>query len=257
MRRALLALSLLCVFACAKPENPARDTLPKMILIPAGEFTMGAPPEEDTQQGKPQHRVTVRAFRIGETEVTFDQYDAFARATGRALPQDEGFGRGERPVMNIDRSDMLAYIDWLNAQSGQKGYRLPSEAEWEYAARAGTTTPFFWGTAPDPRYGNSAANTGPDTFAATAPARSFQPNAWGLYDTAGNVWEMVQDCMHHDFVGAPTDGSAWMDATCYAYMLRGGEYQSMRRGTKTTSRSAMGGSYASMGVGFRIAQDVE
>jgi formylglycine-generating enzyme required for sulfatase activity len=216
---------------------------------------MGAAPGDDTQQGVPRHPVTIRAFRLSETDVTFDQYDRFAHATGRPLPQDEGFGRGTRPVINIDRADMLAYLAWLGRASGEKGYRLPTEAEWEYAARAGTTTPYYWGNKPDPRYANTAGNKEPDHFPATSPVKSFLPNPYGLYDMAGNVWQEVQDCTHPDYRGAPSDGRAWMGKSCVSYITRGGCYGSITRGIKTTARAAVGASFRSMSVGFRVAQD--
>jgi formylglycine-generating enzyme required for sulfatase activity len=234
-----------------KPSGP----LPHMVEIPAGRFEMGAGPDADVQQGRPQHEVTVPAFRLADSEVTFDQYDAFAHATGHVLPQDEGFGRGTRPVINVTRADMLAYLGWLNTTTGTTGFRLPSEAEWEYAARAGTTTPYYWGTEPDSRYANNATDQPPDIYPTTAPAKSFLPNAWGLYDMAGNVWEATADCMNSDYVGAPTDGSARKDGFCFAYMVRSGEYDSIRRGIMVTARGAAGNDFAGMSLGFRVAQD--
>ncbi len=253
MRR-LAGLVLACLFATAC-DVPGSASLPTMIDIPAGTFVMGAGAAGDSQQGRPAHRVTLSAFRISETDVTFDQYDRFARATGRPLPQDEGFGRGARPVINVNRADMLAYIAWLNRRSRRGRFRLPSEAEWEYAAKAGSVTPFYWGAQPDPRYANSAVNRPPDHFVFTSPVKSFLPNHYGLYDMAGNVWQEVADCLHGDYVGAPADGRAWAEPGCAAYMVRGGSYQIFRRGLMTTARAGIGASFASMSVGFRVAQD--
>ena len=254
---ALLAASIALGLTSAYADNarPANAQLPRMIDIPAGSFVMGAAPDDDVQQGKPQHKVTIRAFRIAETLVTWDQYEAFAKATDRPLPQDENFGRGTRPVINLVRADMLAYIDWLNQASGQTGFRLPTEAEWEYAARAGTTTPFFWGTKLDSRYANTSQDIPPDIYKTTSPVKAFLPNPWGLYDMAGNVWQEVQDCRHGDYVGAPTDGSAWMEKGCYSYIVRGGTYDHITRGIKATARGAVGATFPSMSVGFRVAQD--
>lgn len=164
MRRSAIASLALVAMACSAspPAHGEQPRLPAMIDIPAGRFIMGAPADADAQQGKPEHEVSVRAFRLARTLVTFAQYDVFAKATGRPLPQDDGLGRGENPVVNVDRGDMLAYADWLNATSGQKGYRLVTEAEWEYAARAGTTTPFYWGDKPDPNLANAAGIGGAD-----------------------------------------------------------------------------------------------
>ncbi len=250
------AALVLLLATWAAPRADAATAVPKMIDIPSGVFVMGAGSDADVEQGKPRHGVHVAAFRIGETDVTFDQYDPFARATGRPLPQDEGFGRGPRPVVNITRADMLAYAAWLNRTSGQTGFRLPSEAEWEYAAHAGTRTTFYWGDAPDPARVNSALNAAPDKFPYTSPVKSFPPNGFGLYDMSGNVWQEVADCLHYDYVGAPADGRAWSDKSCFAYIVRGGSYEIFKRGLTPTARSGIGRSFASMSVGFRLAQDV-
>ncbi|MCW3838291.1 formylglycine-generating enzyme family protein [Sphingomonas canadensis] len=253
----LLATAALTALAgCSGSTKGAEAPLPKMIAVPGGTFTMGAPPDADAQQGKPQHQVSIRPFRLGETEVTFDQYDAFARATGRALPQDDGLGRGGRPVINIDLADMLAYTGWLNRSSGQTGFRLPSEAEWEYAARAGTTTGFYWGDEPDPNRANTRANTGADSFEFTAPVKSFPANPWGFFDMAGNVWEMTADCRYPDYAGAPADGSARTGPDCFSHIARGGDYSSSRRGQRPTARVAAGEKFRSTSLGFRVAQDM-
>lgn len=250
MMRAALALAFLLLLAgCGGGPSP------KMISIPGGAFVMGAGPGADSQQGKPPHRVTIRPFRMSETDVTFEQYDRFARASGRAFPQDEGWGRATRPVINLTRADMLAYIAWLNGKGAGKGYRLPSESEWEYADKAGSTTPFYWGDKPDPRYANSAVNNAPDNFPGTAPVKSFLPNQFGLYDMAGNVWQEVADCIHADYAGAPDDGRPWEEPGCFAHVVRGGSFQIFRRGLMTTARAAVGTEFPSMSVGFRIAQD--
>lgn len=248
-RAALLVCTALA--ACSSPP----EKMPAMIDVAGGTFTMGAPAGADSQQGKPQHPVTVRPFRLGATEVTFAEYDAFARATGRPLPQDDGLGRGDRPAVNIDRADALAYIAWLNRESGQSGFRLPSEAEWEYAARAGTTTAFYWSDEPDPNRANTRTNEGADTFAQTAPVKTFPANPWGFYDMAGNVWEMTADCLSPDYVGAPTDGTARETPGCAIHMVRGGDYSSSRRGQRSTARAAAGDTFRSTSLGFRVARD--
>jgi formylglycine-generating enzyme required for sulfatase activity len=190
---------------------------------------------------------------MARTTVTFEQYDLFATATERVLPQDEGLGRGAHPVINVDRQDMLEFINWLNASTGRH-FRLPSEAEWEYAARAGTTSRYFWGDDPDPERANSSANADPDHFVYTAPVASFPPNAWGFYDMAGNVWQAVSDCLHANYVGAPIDGRAWVDPGCKIRMARGGYFGS-RRAMGSASRAAIGEHFRSMGLGFRLAED--
>lgn len=247
----LLAGCALALASC----SPAPADIPAMLDVPAGSFLMGAPDDADAQQGKPQHRVTVPAFRLSETPVTFAQYDAFARATGRPLPQDDGLGREGNPVVNIDRHDALAYIGWLNAQT-EGGYRLPSEAEWEYAARAGTVTDFYWGDEPDGNLANTRTNEGADGFHHISPVKSFPANPWGFYDMAGNVWEMTADCLYPDYVGAPADGSARTRTGCTAFVTRGGDYSSSRRGQKPSARTAAGETFRSTSMGFRVAQDI-
>jgi len=248
------ALALLLAAACA--GGPA-VTPPEMVDVPAGRFTMGASPDADAQQGKPQRVVAIAPFRLGRTPVTFAQYDAFARATGRPLPQDDGLGRGEMPVVNIDRFDMLAYIDWLNAASEESRFRLPSEAEWEYAARASTTTSFYWGEDPSPDHANIRGTGGADRWELTSPVASFPPNPWDLYDMAGNVWEMTADCRFATYDGAPTDGSPHVEDGCRSHMVRGGDYSSSRRGQRPTARAATGDRFRSASLGFRLAQDLD
>lgn len=253
MKRAIgLSLLLLGTANCTKQLTAP---VPELAEIPAGTFIMGAPADADSQQGKPQHEVRIAAFRLAKTLVTFAQYDRFAKATGRALPQDDGFGRGDMPVVNIDRADALAYIAWLNRESGQGGFRLVSEAEWEYAARAGTKTAFYWGDEPDPHYANTRGVKGADRWEFSSPVRSFPANPWGLYDMAGNVWEMTADCLYPDYVGAPADGRPRTRPDCDRHIARGGDYSSSRRGQRPTARVAAGDSFRSTSLGFRVAQD--
>lgn len=259
--RIITSLASLAFFSLGACSSSEPIVLPDMADIPAGGFIMGAAPDADIQQGKPEHEVQVPAFRLGISPITFAQYDAFAVATERPLPQDDGLGRGQNPVVNIDRADMLAYIAWLNqaddgAGSGAGGFRLPSEAEWEYAARAGTKTAFYWGDDPDSNFANTRINDGPDTYEFISPVKTFPANPWGLYDMAGNVWEMVDDCLFPDYQGAPSDGSAWTKGDCETHVVRGGDYSSSRRGQRPSARVAAGVRTRSTSMGFRVAQDV-
>jgi formylglycine-generating enzyme required for sulfatase activity len=253
MTRPLFLIATLLATASCTAEHGLE--LPPVVAIPGGQFVMGAPAEADAQQGKPQHLVSVPAFQMSATPVTFAQYDAFARATGRPLPQDDGIGRGRHPVVNVDRADALAYVAWLNAGTAG-GWRLPSEAEWEYAARAGTTTGFYWGDDPDQRMSNTRGTGLTDRFDLTSPAGYFPPNQWGLYDMAGNVWEMVADCLHPDYVGAPVDGSAWQEDDCQRFVARGGDYSSSRRGQRPSARAGAGAHFRSTSLGFRVVRDI-
>jgi formylglycine-generating enzyme required for sulfatase activity len=209
------------------------DICPWLVLAPAGSFIMGSPanePERRDDEG-PQHKVKLKAFAIGAHEVTFEQWDACVAAKGCSTePSDAKWGRGKRPVINVDFDDATQYVKWLSKKTGKR-YRLPSEAEWEYAARAGSKTVFTYGDKLDPSNTNYAANftyngsvkgKGRDQ---TLPVGSLLPNAWGLHDVHGNVLEWVQDCVHDDYKGAPADGSAWMKNCAEPrHILRGGSW---------------------------------
>ena len=198
------------------------DTCPEMVVIPAGRFMMGSPASEegrDEEEG-PRHAVTLRSFAMGVKEVTFDEWDACVRGGGCGgyRPDDwEGWGQGARPVMVVSWADAQAYVQWLSESTGA-AYRLPSESEWEYAARGGTTTPFHTGPTISTDQANYAGNR-------TMPAGTFAPNVFGLYDVHGNVWEWVEDCWHETYAGAPGDGSAWTrGGNCGLRVLRGGSW---------------------------------
>jgi formylglycine-generating enzyme required for sulfatase activity len=225
-----------------------------MAEIPGGAFIMGTSPQMGFQNGFPAHQVTVRPFRMGRYEVTFDQYDPFAAATGRPLPPDEGLGRGDRPVIHVSWADAQAFTAWLNAGTGRH-FRLPSEAEWEYAARAGTTTLYWWGDKADQNMMNVSGVAGRDKWEATAPVGSFPANPFGLYDVLGNVWELVEDCRRPNYDATPTDGSAVEDHPCDMRVARGGSYANFTRGVQVAARAAAGEQFTSMGLGFRLAED--
>jgi formylglycine-generating enzyme required for sulfatase activity len=159
---------------------------PEMVVIPAGTFRMGDIQGGGSSNEQPVHEVSVKRFAMGRYEVTFAEYDKFAEATGRTKPDDKSWGRGNRPVINVSWNDVTAYAKWLSQQTGHH-YRLPTEAEWEYSARAGTETKYWWGN----NIGSNRANCSNcgDSFQYTAPVGSFKPNPFGLYETAGNVWE--------------------------------------------------------------------
>ncbi|WP_295434125.1 Hsp70 family protein [uncultured Thiodictyon sp.] len=185
---------------------------PEMVVIPPGAYLMGAADNDNDAYGdeKPQHRVRIaRPFAIGHFAVTFDEYDLFCVETARSKPRDQGWGRGRRPVINVSWEDAVAYCAWLSVQTGRT-YRLPTESEWEYPARAGTSTRYWWGS--EIGRGNANCDGGGSQWdnKQTAPVGSFKPNPFGLYDTAGNVWEWIQDEWHDNYSGAPGDGSEWM-----------------------------------------------
>ena len=208
--------------------------LPEMVRIEPDCFMMGS--EKGDKDELPVHKVCLeQAFYLGKHEVTFEQYDRFAVATGRKLTEDPGWGRGRRPVINVDWQNASDFAAWIGKQSGAQ-CRLPSEAEWEYAARAGTTTRY---ALPAPRGSDDIAGKGLANCNGcgsqwdgrqTAPVGSFKPNDWGLFDMHGNVWEWTQDVWHDSYDKAPVDGSAWLDGGDQSIrVLRGGSWGDFRR----------------------------
>ena len=241
--------------AVKQPSKTKFPFEPEMVRIPPGKFLMGSVDAGDRE--KPQHEVIIAyAFEIGKYEVTFDEYDAFANATSRKLPDDRGWGRGKRPVINISFNDAEAYVQWLSNKTG-KQYRLPSEAEWEYVARAGTQTEYWWGN--DIGKNNAVCSSCGSQWDSkqTAPVGSFKPNAFGLYDTAGNVWELTQDCWHDNYQNAPNDGFAWTDINggeCNDRVVRGGSWILGPQYLRSAYRLSLNSGEAIFDVGFRIAR---
>jgi formylglycine-generating enzyme required for sulfatase activity len=216
---------------------------------------------------RPVHRVAI-AYRlaVGRTEVTFDEWDACISDGGCSYrPGDMGWGRGARPVINIGSGDIAAYLTWLQRKTGKR-YRLLSEAEWEYAARAGSRSEYDFGAdrAELCRHGNGADQATDyswrnqacaDGYAKlTAPVRSFAPNAWGLYDMIGNVWEWTSDCWHESYAGAPGDGSAWTTACAKPdRILRGGAFSVDPDKLRASYRYSFGTERMPF-FGFRVAR---
>jgi formylglycine-generating enzyme required for sulfatase activity len=220
-----------------KSATPREEWEPEMATIKGGCFQMGSPAsEEERLDSERQHRVCVSDFAIGEHEVTFDEYDRFAEAANRELPDDEGWGRDKRPVINVTWDDAVAYARWLSEKTG-KPYRLPTEAEWEYAARAGTTTPFSFGDNITPEQVNYNGNY---PYAGgkegqyrekTVPVKSLPPNPWGLYEMHGNVWEWCQDWLG-DYPSQPVTDPVGPSTGVYR-VLRGGSWIRDGRGVRS------------------------
>jgi formylglycine-generating enzyme required for sulfatase activity/serine/threonine protein kinase len=220
---------------------------PNMVVVPAGELMMGSPAIEPERSSlEEQVRVAIAApFAVGKFAVTFDEWDACVvdGDCNRHLPGDNGWGRGNRPVININWDDAKAYAAWLSQKTGNS-YRLLSEAEREYVTRAGTTTPFWWGTSITPKQANF---DGHQTYAgggsrgefrqATAPVDSFEPNQWGLYNVHGNVWEWTEDCWNDTNTGNPGDGSARTSGDCSRRVVRGGSWASYPRSLRSAFRA--------------------
>ncbi|MEA3275757.1 MAG: SUMF1/EgtB/PvdO family nonheme iron enzyme [Pseudomonadota bacterium] len=227
---------------------------PRMLVLKGGTFTMGNFGALPTDDDGPVRELRLGGFLIGATEVTFEEYDRFARATGRRLPRDFGWGRGRRPVVDVSWTDARAYADWLSRQTGQR-YRLPSEAEWEYAAGADRRSHFWWGY--DPERGKAVCFDCGSRWdnRSTAPVGTFDPNPFGLYDTAGNVMEWVEDCHHPSYVDAPTDGRPWIGETCEFRVARGGAFNKSARSMHTTARHRFSADTRIDMIGFRLARD--
>ena len=228
---------------------------PEMIGIEPGVFLMGSAENEvGFDEERPQHEVCIaRPFAIGKYPVTFDEFDAFAKALRWMLPEDEDWGRGLRPAINVSWDDAVAYTRWLSEQTGRR-YRLPTEGEWEYAARAGTDTP--WCFEDNERSIGEYAWYWQNSGARTQPVGRKSPNPWGLHDVHGNVWEWVQDCWRSNYEGAPMDGSARETGDCGIRVLRGGSWgftgaSSLRSAVRKGEIPAWRDRY----TGFRVAED--
>jgi formylglycine-generating enzyme required for sulfatase activity len=273
-----------------------------MVVVPAGSFVIGVPPGEEEREGLseqarglsvPQTAISVNAaFALGRSHVTRGEFAAFVGASNyqsaagcftfgaNRVPQWQrdaaaswsapGFAQTDRdPVVCVSWDDAQVYARWLSQQTGHT-YRLPSEAEWEYAARAGTTTVRFWGDAPEEvcayanvadltkveqnnwsREGVAACRTGQPT---TAPVASFRPNPFGLYDMLGNAWEWVEDCWNPSYAGRPTDQSAWLSGDCSRRVARGGAWNFRPRDVRAGARYRIPAAFRNGNVGFRMAR---
>ena len=234
-----------------------RELAGEMVSIPAGTFRMGDLSGAGWDYEKPVRSVTVPAFKLGKYEVTYAQWDACVADGGcnGYTPGDGGWGSGNRPVSNVSWDDAQSFIRWLNSKTGGN-YRLPTEAEWEYAARSGSTTEYSWGDDLGSNRANCDNDYCGDSWDYTAPVGSFPANPWGLHDMHGNVWEWAQDCWNDSYEGAPTDGSAWTSGDCSQRVFRGGAWGYSAGGLRSADR--FGGVRTGRfhyGNGFRLAQD--
>ena len=241
---------------------------PEMVVVPPGHFVMGAPETEESsyEDERPQHAVKMaRPFAVGRFAVTFDEWDACVAEGGcrRWRPSDRGWGRGRRPVININWDDARVYVTWLAEKTG-KPYRLLSEAEREYATRAGTVTPFWWGSALSTGRANYDGNFPyprgemNDVYRGmTLPVDCFRPNPWGFYQVHGNVYEWVEDCWHPNYKGAPTDGSAWVTPDCDRHVLRGGSWDFAGWHLRAAARGLVASYVNHLAVGMRVARALD
>ncbi|MEL6662654.1 MAG: SUMF1/EgtB/PvdO family nonheme iron enzyme [Pseudomonadota bacterium] len=235
--------------------------VPQMVAIPPGRFLMGSPSNEERWSGydgreEPQHEVTIEyTFALGQYAVTFAEWDAAGARLER--PGDQGWGRDRRPVIRVSWEDAQAYLGWLNERLGLDGkpdaYRLPSEAEWEYACRAGTTTPFSFGaTITKAQAQFSEGKVG--SAGSTVPVGSYPTNGFGLYDMHGNVWEWCADAWHETYEGAPADGSVWQGGDPSRRVLRGGSWNDVPQNLRSAGRGRNGPSGRFNNIGFRVAR---
>ena len=249
--RLLFIFGLLTVLSVSALAADFTDPVTGMafVKIKGGTFIMGDLYGSDAY-ARPTHRVTVKGLLVGKYEVTFAQYDRYCADTGRAKPDDNGWGRGERPVINVSRQDALAFADWLSKKTG-KTFRLPSEAEWEYAARGGTSTPYWWGNQLGRGNANCLECGSQWDGKMSAPVGSFAANPFGLHDMHGNVYEWVLDSWHENYQGAPQDGSAWIDDGAKEFVSRGGSFAEVTSSLPAHARN-WSGPEAHRDIGFRL-----
>lgn len=234
-----------------KSRSKAGATAPEMVILPTGCFQMGDSNNTGAKDEQPPHLVTIaQPFAMARQVVTYNEYIDYARATGLPCPPDEGWGQSCMPAIHISWEDATAYAKWLSKKIGEH-YRLPSEAEWEYAARAGTLTDYWWGNDYEHDKANCDDGHGKWSGKQTSPVRSFDPNPWGLYDMTGNVLEWVQDRWHDDYNGAPDDGSAWEIGDSPYRVLRGGSWYNTSYYCRNSCRHKHQG-HKYCNVGFRL-----
>jgi formylglycine-generating enzyme required for sulfatase activity len=256
------------IHAPLKPTYAFRDCpdCPEMVVLPAASFTMGSPDHEAGREDNegPQRLVTIsRPLAVGKFEVTFAEWDACVAAGGcksNPTPRDEGWGQDKQPVVNVSWDDAVEYVTWLSRTTG-KTYRLLSEAEWEYAARGGSSSPYATGAAITAAQANFQTDFSADGSKRVGdyreqplPVGSFAPNAFGLHDTEGNVSEWVQDNWHENYKGAPTDGSVWQGGDTSQRVLRGGSWYSFHSDLRSASRRGDQPDHRSPEIGFRVGR---
>jgi formylglycine-generating enzyme required for sulfatase activity len=232
------------------------DQCPELISIDPGVFLMGSRVSETYRYGRefPRRAVTVeRRFALGRFAVTFDEWDACVSdgGCGGYKPADQGWGRGRQPVINVSWEDAQGYVGWLTTKTGRT-YRLLSESEFEYAARAGSETAYPWGDQIGRNNANCRGCGSEWDDRQTAPVGSFGANAFGLYDMAGNVREWVQDCYHDNYYGAPTNSSAWRTGDCNRHIVRGGSWTRIQEDLRAASRDDSTASERRPDLGFRV-----
>tara|TARA_R110000782_G_scaffold73615_6_gene147296 strand:+ start:601 stop:2541 length:1941 start_codon:yes stop_codon:yes gene_type:complete len=227
---------------------------PLMIVIPAGKFAMGSTSSKNSDE-RPRHDVSVRQFAASQYEITFAQYDLFAKAEGKKIPDSLYLDRETHPVIFISWDDAYYYTKWLSEETGQK-YRLATEAEWEYMASAGKKSTFWWGYDEEPNRAHCfGCGTNLDPRKPTKIG-SFEANPFGLYDTSGNVGEWVHDCWHDNYKGAPESADVWEGGDCSYRVVRGGAYSTPPQSTRSAKRDKFKSDKAYDHIGIRVVREV-
>jgi formylglycine-generating enzyme required for sulfatase activity len=230
---------------------------PEMVILRGGSFIRGDLQGDGDGDEHPVREITLpKPFAIGIHEVTFAEYDRYCADTGRPLPSDSGWGRGDRPVVNVNWREAVAYANWLSSQTGQR-YRLPTDAEWEYAARGGTRSVFWWGDSVGDARAVCAGCGSLWDDEKTAPTGRFPANPFGLHDTAGNVWEWTADCYHDSFAAAPVDGGAIEKPGCGKRVIRGGAWSFPPSEMRSANRWRDFPNRRSDDTGFRLVRELD
>lgn len=224
----------------------------EFLFVAGGNFVMGDSAGKGHMREQPPRKVTIAPLAVGKYEVTFEQYDKFCKATNNIKPNDQGWGRGTRPVINVSWNDAMAFSVWLSEQSGQR-FTLPSEAQWEYFSRTSRNN---WASKnPEQNQANCDGCGSPWNRIGTAPVGTFPPNPQGLYDTAGNVNEWCLDTMHPNYVGAPVDGRAWIDKNVKEHVHRGGNWTSPPDDLDPYVRDFADAKFKGAYIGFRLVME--
>jgi len=240
----------------ALPTFKDCDVCPEMVVVPAGEFIMGT--DGGDKREAPAHTVTLKkSYALSETEITFDHWEACRIDGGcKRDPDDHKWGKKGMPVINIDFQDAQDYTAWLSKKTGAT-YRLPNEAEWEYAAKAGTTTKYWWGDEIGEGNANCRKCGTQWSGKGSAPVASFKPNPFGLYDMNGNVWEWVADCWNPNHDGAFSDGRTRTTGNCKVRIIRGGSWYYFPKLSRAAYRFKNDVRVFSYNIGFRVLKELE
>jgi len=247
--------------AVAANTKPFQDAMlggfktPLMINIPQGRFRMGGVSAFVTPDESPRHDVSIKAFAMSQYEVTFAEYELFASANNKTIPYNKAWDKATHPVTQVSWDDALAYTQWLSTQTNKK-YRLPTESEWEYAARGQTSSSFWWGNSKG--VGNAQCFDCGGDLNPNKPAKigSFKANQFGLYDILGNVFEWTRDCYHNNYKNAPTDGSVWEGGNCNVRVARGGAFASPASSMRAANREKFKSNQGRDHIGIRLVREL-